>query len=149
MSDIAPTILWLRRDLRLGDHPALTAACKSGGPVIPVFIHDDPVAGLGAAPKWRLGLGLEYFARALEGKTVLAQLSGQNGGTEVAIEFVRQGLVMKAAEDEQAGSRLDGSVYVVVLQRRQAGFEDVDRFRVRALKGKGCGFAGRRDEARW
>ncbi|SDO71115.1 deoxyribodipyrimidine photo-lyase [Lutimaribacter pacificus] len=68
MSDIAPTILWLRRDLRLGDHPALTAACKSGGPVIPVFIHDDPVAGLGAAPKWRLGLGLEYFARALEGK---------------------------------------------------------------------------------
>jgi len=38
-----PIILWFRRDLRLSDHPALAAA----------------------APKWRLGLGLEVFGRAL------------------------------------------------------------------------------------
>ena len=61
----APTLLWLRRDLRLGDHPALTAAVERGGPVIPVFIHDDSVADLGAAPKWRMGEALRVFGAAL------------------------------------------------------------------------------------
>ncbi|MDP5367087.1 MAG: DNA photolyase family protein [Paracoccaceae bacterium] len=68
MSDTSPVILWLRRDLRLTDHPALAAAISCGAPVIPVFIHDDAVAGLGAAPKWRLGLGLEALDKALRGK---------------------------------------------------------------------------------
>ena len=60
-----PVILWFRRDLRLGDHAALTAACRSGRPVIPVFIHDETVATLGAAAKWRLGEGIAALARAL------------------------------------------------------------------------------------
>lgn len=64
----APTLLWLRRDLRLGDHPALTAAVERGGPVIPVFIHDDSVADLGAAPKWRMGEALRVFGEALSEK---------------------------------------------------------------------------------
>ncbi len=64
----SPVILWLRRDLRLSDHPALTAAAESGRPVIPVFIHDAQVAALGAAPKWRLGLGLEHFGARLAQK---------------------------------------------------------------------------------
>ncbi|TDE35063.1 cryptochrome/photolyase family protein [Antarcticimicrobium sediminis] len=64
-SDDRPVILWLRRDLRLTDHPALTAACAGGRPVIPVFILDDQVAALGAAAQWRLGQGLEVFARTL------------------------------------------------------------------------------------
>ena len=34
-------IVWLRRDLRLGDNPALTAALASGADVIPVFCLDD------------------------------------------------------------------------------------------------------------
>ncbi|MCZ4354034.1 deoxyribodipyrimidine photo-lyase [Roseovarius aestuarii] len=68
MTDTSPTILWLRRDLRLADHPALTAALDRGGPVIPLFIHDLSVDALGAAPKWRLGLALEHFAQTLEGK---------------------------------------------------------------------------------
>ena len=61
----SPTLVWIRRDLRLSDHAALTAAVKRGGPVIPLFVRDDLVDGLGAAPKWRLGLGLEQFAEAL------------------------------------------------------------------------------------
>lgn len=36
----APAILWLRRDLRLGDLPALGAAHETGGPVLPVFVLD-------------------------------------------------------------------------------------------------------------
>ncbi|OWU75469.1 deoxyribodipyrimidine photo-lyase [Phaeobacter sp. 22II1-1F12B] len=63
-----PILLWFRRDLRLSDHPALHAACESGRPVIPVFILDDQAEALGAAPKWRLGLGLECFGKALADK---------------------------------------------------------------------------------
>lgn len=63
----APTILWLRRDLRLADNPALNAAIAAGGPVIPVFVLDPLTQALPAAPKWRMGLGLEHFANALAG----------------------------------------------------------------------------------
>ena len=61
----APTIYWARRDLRLSDNPALVAATESGGPVIPVFLCDEVVETHGAAPKWRLGLGVEAFGDAL------------------------------------------------------------------------------------
>ena len=67
-SDNAPILMWFRRDLRLGDHPALVAACDSGRPVIPVFIHDEVIESHGAAPKWRLGLGVAKLAQALEEK---------------------------------------------------------------------------------
>ncbi len=61
----SPILYWARRDLRLSDNPALVAACEAGGPVIPVFLCDAVVEGHGAAPKWRLGLGVEAFAEAL------------------------------------------------------------------------------------
>ncbi|MFT5628842.1 MAG: deoxyribodipyrimidine photo-lyase [Gammaproteobacteria bacterium] len=60
-----PIIYWLRRDFRLSDHPGLTAAVLSGRPVIPVFIYDELVESYGAAPKWRLGLAVEHFAKSL------------------------------------------------------------------------------------
>ena len=62
----SPTILWLRRDLRLSDHPALDAAIRRGGPIIPVFIYEETVAQMGAAPKWRLGLSLRDLAQRFE-----------------------------------------------------------------------------------
>jgi deoxyribodipyrimidine photo-lyase len=61
----APTIVWLRRDLRLDDHPALSAAAARGGAVIPVFILDPETEAQGAAHRWRLGEGLEVFATTL------------------------------------------------------------------------------------
>ncbi|MEL6839937.1 MAG: deoxyribodipyrimidine photo-lyase [Pseudomonadota bacterium] len=64
----SPIILWLRRDLRLGDHEALTAACATGRAVIPLFIHDDQIAALGAAPKMRMGLAIDQFQAALQDK---------------------------------------------------------------------------------
>ncbi|MEO1317656.1 MAG: deoxyribodipyrimidine photo-lyase [Pseudomonadota bacterium] len=65
-SENAPTILWFRRDLRLSDHPGWTAALARGGPVIPVFVLDPLIEeSYGRAPKWRLGLGLEAFGKAL------------------------------------------------------------------------------------
>lgn len=68
MNDTSPIIVWLRRDLRLSDHPALHEACTSGRPVIPVYILDDQYDGLAAAPKYRLGLGLQHFSEVLEGQ---------------------------------------------------------------------------------
>ncbi len=40
----APQIVWLRRDLRLADQPALAAAAEAG-PVVPVYVLDDERAG--------------------------------------------------------------------------------------------------------
>jgi deoxyribodipyrimidine photo-lyase len=89
-----PVILWLRRDLRLSDNPALTAAAKAG-PVIPVFIRDNVVDSLGAAAKWRLGEGLRVFAESLEERElklilrrgraldVLEELIAETGASEV------------------------------------------------------------------
>ncbi len=68
MTDTSPILVWFRRDLRLSDHAALTSACETGRPVIPVFIHDDQVSCLAAAPKWRLGLGLECLQDSLKAK---------------------------------------------------------------------------------
>lgn len=65
MSDTSPLIYWIRRDLRLSDHPGLHAAARSGRPVIPVFVLDPETEAIGAAPKWRLGLGLEVYRESL------------------------------------------------------------------------------------
>ena len=34
-------VYWFRNDLRLGDNPAFTAACKAATAVVPVYCHDD------------------------------------------------------------------------------------------------------------
>ena len=64
MSSQASTIWWVRRDLRLSDNPALVAAAAQGA-VLPVFILDAETQDLGAAAKWRLGLGLAEFSEIL------------------------------------------------------------------------------------
>ena len=53
----APVLLWLRRELRLTDNPALRAALATGRPVIPVFVLDDETPGAwapGGASRWWL-----------------------------------------------------------------------------------------------
>ncbi|MEM9755007.1 MAG: deoxyribodipyrimidine photo-lyase, partial [Pseudomonadota bacterium] len=90
-----PVIWWVRRDLRLAENPALTAAIATGQPVIPVFLNDEGVAALGAAPAWRLDQGLEHFATRLSdvgsrlilrkgpAKATLEKLLQETGATEV------------------------------------------------------------------
>jgi len=50
-----PAIVWFRLDLRLADNPALQAAVKHGGAVIPVFIHDPEAEALGNPVALRIG----------------------------------------------------------------------------------------------
>jgi len=91
-NETAPVLVWFRRDLRLCDHAALTAACATGRPVIPVFIHDDAVAGLGAAPRFRLDLGLRALDAALREKG--SRLILRRGGAQ---EVLRQLIVETGA----------------------------------------------------
>lgn len=62
-----PSLLWLRRDLRLQDNPALQAAVSSGRPLIVLFILDenDPLA-FGEAQYWWLHHSLALLGREIE-----------------------------------------------------------------------------------
>lgn len=47
-----PAILWFRRDLRRGDHPALLAAAAEGGDgVVALFVLDDALLARAGAPR--------------------------------------------------------------------------------------------------
>ncbi len=57
MSAATGSLVWFRHDLRLADNPALLAAARRGGPIIPVFIWSPEEEGrwqTGAAAKWWL-----------------------------------------------------------------------------------------------
>jgi deoxyribodipyrimidine photo-lyase len=62
------TILWLRNNLRLADHPALANAAAHGA-VLPVFIwapQEDGDWPPGAASRWWLHQSLQQFSKQLE-----------------------------------------------------------------------------------
>lgn len=64
----APVVVWFRDDLRLSDHPALTAAAKSGRPLICLYILDEESAGLrplGGASRWWLAGSLRVLDESL------------------------------------------------------------------------------------
>ena len=65
-----PTILWLRRDLRLADQAALLAA-YAAGPVVPVYVLDDETPQhrrMGGASRWWLHHSLASLNAALEAR---------------------------------------------------------------------------------
>ena len=65
---MSTALLWLRRDLRLTDHPALTAACSAHERVLPVYIHsphEEAPWAPGAASSWWLHRSLEALDRSL------------------------------------------------------------------------------------
>jgi deoxyribodipyrimidine photo-lyase len=78
-----PVVLWFRQDLRLSDHPALTAAAAKGA-VIPLFILDDETPGewrWGGASRWWL-----HHSLAALGKGVPLVL--RQGTTEAVLREV-------------------------------------------------------------
>ncbi len=109
--DDAPLILWFRRDLRLTDHPMLTAAVATGRPLIPVFVLDAETEALGAAAKWRLGLGVARFADTL--KAFGSRLTLRRG----AALAVLQALVQETGAAGVMWSRL----YDPAAKERDAG----------------------------
>ena len=109
----APHIVWLRRDLRMADQPALHAAAQAG-PVIPVFVYDDQRGGdhaYGGASKVWLHHSLECLGKSYGGRNsrivlrrgdapqVLAALADETGA--ICIHAMRHYEPWwKEAEDE-------------------------------------------------
>jgi deoxyribodipyrimidine photo-lyase len=93
-----PVILWLRRDLRLADQPALAAAVESGVPVMPVFILDDDTPKhrkMGGASRWWLyhsltsldadlrAAGTQLVLRSGKSDQILSELAKETGASAV------------------------------------------------------------------
>lgn len=92
------TIVWFRQDLRVQDNPALLAAAKRGGAIVPVYVLDDGGDGRwapGGASRWWLHHSLAALDAALrergsrlvlargESAAVLTELLAQTGARAV------------------------------------------------------------------
>ncbi|MGN0063881.1 MAG: cryptochrome/photolyase family protein [Nocardioides sp.] len=122
-------ILWLRRDLRVGEHPALTAAAERG-PVLPVFVL-DPVLWERVGPVRRAWLARTLLAldeeldgglcvRVGDPAEVLPALVAEVGATRVHLtrEFAPWGVardhrVAVALREVGVEGRPAGSPYAV------------------------------------
>ncbi len=65
-------LVWFRRDLRIADNPALSAAAEAG-PVLAAYVLDDEAAGLwkmGGAARWWLHHSLASLGRDLAARGV-------------------------------------------------------------------------------
>ena len=111
MQTHSTTLVWLRQDLRLSDHPALSEASKRGL-VIPVFIWDPDGDGAwapGAASKWWLHhslidldvclrkIGSRLILRCGDSLTELRALIHKTGAT--ALHFSRRYEPLAASRD--------------------------------------------------
>ncbi|MGM0595142.1 MAG: deoxyribodipyrimidine photo-lyase, partial [Pseudomonadota bacterium] len=91
-------LLWLRRDLRLADNPALHAALACCDTVIPVYIHAPEEAEQGAAggaSRWWLhhslaalgeelaALGSRLLIRRGQSARILGELIEQTGASHL------------------------------------------------------------------
>jgi deoxyribodipyrimidine photo-lyase len=68
MRHVGGVLLWFRQDLRLADNPALLAAVRHGGPVIPVYVWSSEEEGRwppGAASRWWLHQSLDRLGASL------------------------------------------------------------------------------------
>ena len=60
-----PVLVWFRDDFRLADNPALSAAVRTGAPVLCFSIVENDVRPLGGASRWWLHGSLESFGNSL------------------------------------------------------------------------------------
>ena len=119
-----PVIVWLRRDLRLGDQPAFHAAADAG-PIIPVFVLDDDRAGdhkPGGASRWWLHGSLETLDSELrrrrsrlilrrgDAARTIAALARETGATAVHAIRHYEPWWQRAEEELRAGEELGQAV---------------------------------------
>ncbi|CAN2174801.1 PhrB Deoxyribodipyrimidine photolyase [Candidatus Nanopelagicaceae bacterium] len=89
------SILWFRRDLRIGDHPALNEALKNSDEIVPVFILDPSLINTAGSKRLAyLGQSLRALDASLNGGLhvmvgdvvdVLKELQKRYGADEVHI----------------------------------------------------------------
>lgn len=98
---VAPALLWFRQDLRLTDNPALLAACGTGAPVIPVFLHAPHEEGdwaPGAAARWWQHHSLAALERDLAARGAKLVLR------RVAADSTSEATLLAIARETGAGS---------------------------------------------
>jgi deoxyribodipyrimidine photo-lyase len=130
-----PAVMWFRRDLRLGDNPALLEACADG-PVLPLFVLDPALWGpAGPARRAYLAASLRSLSRdlplsVLHGDPVRRVVhAAREVGAErvhVAADYGPYGHARDAAVEEalaEAGIELvrTGSPYAVAPGRVTSG----------------------------
>ncbi len=105
-----PSLLWFRRDLRLGDNPALQAAAAADDEVLPVFVLDDALRAPSGLPRLAF---LYRCLRALDASTG-GRLVIANGRPEEVIPAVAEQVsatsVHIAADFGPYGRRRDEAV---------------------------------------
>ncbi len=116
------TIVWLRRDLRLSDNPALNAAIARGGPVVLAWVHAPEEEGMstpGGAARVFLHGALRSLSEALPGRggrlvlrpgpsvRALIGLAKETGADAVFANRVRDPAFV--SRDEKAVPALEGN----------------------------------------
>ncbi|GGU17582.1 cryptochrome/photolyase family protein [Nocardioides albus] len=101
------SLLWFRRDLRLGDHPALQAAAGEGQ-VVPLFVLDPRLARPG--PRWeRLLASLAALREETDGALVIREGDPAEVVAQVAAEAGAE-RVHVSTETTPYGRRRDAAV---------------------------------------
>ncbi|MDC7788853.1 deoxyribodipyrimidine photo-lyase [Rhodoplanes sp. TEM] len=122
-----PIVVWFRDDLRVSDHPALTAAAATTAPVIAVYDLDEESPGLrplGGAARWWLAGSLRALARDLRARGVILVL--------------RRGPAARVIPDLVAET---GAVEIVWNRRHDPAAAAVDEAVADALTARGIGVA--------
>ena len=130
MIDMPPTVLWLRRDLRLRDLPPMLEAGTGGAGVLACFVLDPRLEASAGAPRMQfLGDSLRELTSALDGRLlitrgrpqdVLPRICAASGATAVHISAdlspfgVRRDTAVGAAlESHGVSLSATGSPYLV------------------------------------
>ena len=125
-------IMWFRRDLRLGDHPAILAAASDGTEVVPVFVIDPKFDGAGAPRRALLHDCLVSLDKSLR----------EASGTGLVI---RRGdpthVISMLVEELNAGSVVVSRDYSPYGRTRDAAVADVLAAGGRSLRGVGSPYA--------
>jgi deoxyribodipyrimidine photo-lyase len=125
MNERGGSLLWLRQDLRLADNPALLAAIRHGGPIIPVFIWSPEEEGRwqpGAASRWWLHQSLSRLDASLRDRgtrlifrrgtaiEVIRELANESGSNGVYWNRRYEPAVMDRDRVVQAALRRQGLI---------------------------------------
>jgi len=110
-----PVVVWLRRDLRLHDHPALSDAVASGRPVAPLFVFDPALLhGRFASPNrtWFLLASIVALRRELEarGSRLFVRVGDPSGVLPAFAREIRAGDVVVSRDHTPYGRRRDRAV---------------------------------------
>ncbi|WP_423980001.1 cryptochrome/photolyase family protein [Ilumatobacter sp.] len=124
--------MWFRRDLRLGDNPALLAAAADGAEVVPLFVVDPTFATAGTPRRALLHDCLVALDTSLR----------ETGGIGLVIRHGDPGDVVPAIADElDATSVVVSRDYAPYGRRRDAGVADSLADHDRTLRGVGSPYA--------